>query len=75
MTDKNDRLDLGVGSVPDPFGLAWEHERHADEAGVATGDTGTDTSDGTATVATTAGAGGAADPEPDEQPVRLGELD
>lgn len=75
MTDKNDRLDLGVGSVPDPFGLAWEHERHADEAGVDTGDTGSDTSDDTATVTAIAGAGGTTETEPDEQPVRLGELD
>jgi hypothetical protein len=74
MTDKDDLLRLGAGTVPDPFGLAWDPHRHVPGEETiepdSTGSTATDTDqDGDATGL------GVPDGDPEEGTVRLGELD
>jgi hypothetical protein len=70
MTDKNTQLRLSAGTVPDPFGLAWDPARQA------TDEEATD-SDGHGSTASedTDVDDGAATGEPEHGSVRLGELD
>ena len=68
MTDKEDLLRLGAGTVPDPFGLARDPAREVsgEQALDPDGSTVTEEADQDA---------GAADSEPGVGTVRLGELD
>ena len=69
MTDKISQLRLSAGTVPDPFGLAWEpaHEMTDEEA--------PDRDGGSKATDDTDGDDGATTGEPEHGTVRLGELD
>ena len=70
MTDKEDLLRLGAGTVPDPFGLAWEAGPHAPDEERPDPET-----PGSAAAEDTGLDDGAATGEPEDDTVRLGELD
>ena len=70
MTDKEDQLRLGAGTVPDPFGLAWEHARQASDEEVSDPD-----GPGSAAMEHEALDRGAGTEAPEADSVRLGELD
>lgn len=70
MTDKNSELRLGVGTVPDPFGLA------RDPARLVPDEEAPDPASPGSTAAEDADQDdGAATGEPENGTVRLGELD
>jgi hypothetical protein len=70
MTDKNSQLRLGVGTVPDPFGLARDPARQMPDEEApdpdSAGSTATEDADQD---------DGAATGDPEDGTVRLGELD
>ena len=70
MTDKDEQLRLGAGTVPDPFGLAREPARQAMDEEATNPD-----SHGSTASEDTEPDNGAATGEPEHGSVRLGELD
>ena len=68
MTDKDEQLRLGAGTVPDPFGLAREHTgQESDEEAPDP--------DSPGSTVTEEGDDGEVTDEPEADSVRLGELD
>ena len=71
MTDKNSQLRLSAGTVPDPFGLAWDPARPVSDGEASDpgspGSTPSDDAD--------QDTGATGEPGPEHGTVRLGELD
>jgi hypothetical protein len=70
MTDKQDQLRLSAGTVPDPFGLAWDLTRQASDEEVPDPD-----SAGSAAIEQATQDRGAVTDAPQVETVPLGELD